>query len=99
MRWTVNDKNKPVKKFPNYGDHKIAEHFCFFPKSQYDPETKTTTYYWLETVYITYEWTEGYEYIYDEWGVHGYQKDYWKQIDISTNTMDALDKIKRRNKK
>ena len=93
MRWTVNHKNKPVKKFLHYGDHKIVERFCFFPKSQYDPKTEITTYYWLEKVYITYEWTEGYEYTFDEWGMSGYQKDYWKKIDISTSDKIALDKL------
>lgn len=96
MRWTVNHKGQKVKDFPSYGDHKIVERFCFFPKSQYDPETNTTTYYWLETVYITYEWTEGYEYTCDEWGQVLVQSDYWKKINISTNQMEALDKIWRK---
>lgn len=93
MRWTVNHKNKPIKTFPQYGDHKIKEHFCLFPKSHYDSKTETTTYYWLENVYITYEWTEGYEYTLDEWGMSEYQKDYWKKIDISTSEKIALDKL------
>lgn len=92
MRWTINDEGKPFKPFPQIGDHKIVKRFCLFPKSHYDTETKTTTYYWLESVYVTYEWVQEYMYC-TPWGSRDIEPAHWKKIDISTSEKFALDKL------
>jgi hypothetical protein len=88
MRWTI--EHKPCKPRHKFGDKKIKKHFCLFPKSDYN--NGTTTYFWLETIYIVYEWTEG-GYDYSPWGTRDIEPDYWNRLGIATSYNNAVKEI------
>lgn len=90
MRWTIESKSK-FKESPKIGDKKIKKKFCLFPKSDFNFETGTTTYYWLETVYIVYKLTEG-GMFYAEWG-ENVRPNYWQEIGIATSYSNAIREI------
>lgn len=92
MRWTITHKVIPDTS-PNYGDIRIKKHFCLFPKSNYDGDTGSTTYYWLETVFIAYKWTEGINIEWDFSGLPVCEPDYWRRIGIATTYENASKSI------
>ena len=89
MKWTINHKyvNKEVVE---YGDKKVRKRFCFFPKAQYDITTNSSTFYWLQYVYVVYEWTEGIDVEWDFSGLPVYEPDYWRQIGIAATYDNAI---------
>ena len=92
MQWTI--KHQYIdKEFPYYGDIKVKKRFCLFPRAQYDVESNSTTYYWLQNVYITYEWTEGINVEWDFSGLPVCEPDYWRRVGIATTYENASKSI------
>lgn len=90
MKWTINHKYDD-KKVIEYGDKKVRKRFCFFPKSQYDITTNSSTFYWLQYVYVVYEWTEGTNTEWDASGIPMCESDYWHKVGIASTYENAVD--------
>ena len=88
MKWTINHRYTN-KKALEYGDKKIKKHFCVFPQVQYDIESNSSTFYWLQYVYIVYEWTEGTDVEWDPSGIPVCESDYWFKLGIATTYENA----------
>ena len=89
MKWTLNHRyidKEPLK----YGDCRIKRRFCLFPRTQYNIESNSTTYYWLQNVFIAYEWTEGTNVEWDPSGIPVCEPDYWRRIGIATTYNNAV---------
>lgn len=90
MKWTIKHKSN-LAKTVNFGDKQILERFCFLPRVYHSDLHNTTTFYWLEKVYLVYEYVQGHKVTR---GLRTYiEDDHWKRIGLATSYSRAVQEI------